>query len=122
MSGAANRPSLGAASVTSAALPQRSSALSHSPLHRCTHTVQPTRLAPSCHDVADAAARRYPTSAYYTAKLLASLPFNIAIALSFILTVYGMVGLRKELWAGAEIATIAVLMSLISMQVGAGRL
>ncbi len=70
---------------------------------------------------ADAAARRYPTSAYYAAKLLASLPFNVAIALSFILTVYGMVGLRKELWAGAEIATIAVFMSLISMQVGGGR-
>jgi hypothetical protein len=68
----------------------------------------------------DAAARRYPASAYYAAKLLASLPFNVAIALSFILTVYGMVGLRKDLWAGLEVATIAVLMSLISMQVSGG--
>ena len=49
---------------------------------------------------ADAQSKAYPTSAYYVAKLLAALPFNIVTALSFVLTIYGMV----RAWPGASTA------------------
>lgn len=69
---------------------------------------------------ADAASKIYHPRAYYPAKFVAGLPFNVAVALSFHLIYYAMAGLRHAPWAVAQSAAIAVLMCLIGMQVRGG--
>jgi hypothetical protein len=67
---------------------------------------------------ADAASKMYHTRAYYPAKFVAGLPFNIAVALAFHLLYYGMAGMRHAPLAVLQSSVIAVLMALISIQVG----
>ncbi len=62
--------------------------------------------------------RLYHPATYYLAKVSVSLPFNILVILSFQLITYGMVGLRHSPDAVAKSCLIAVLMGLISFQVG----
>ena len=66
---------------------------------------------------ADAGSKLYRTSAYYPAKFVAGLSFNVAVALAFHLLYYGMVGMRHAPLAIVQSAVIAVLMALISIQV-----
>ena len=67
--------------------------------------------------LADTSAKLYRPSAYYIAKQLAALPFNIGVSLAFVLLVYGMSGLRWQ--AGAVLAHtgVNVLLYLVAAQV-----
>ena len=67
--------------------------------------------------MSDASAKLYSTSAYYVAKQLAVLPFNIFFSLSFVLIVYGMAGLRWELYAVFMNSLVNVLLYLVAAQV-----
>ncbi|GIL90935.1 hypothetical protein Vretifemale_18629, partial [Volvox reticuliferus] len=58
----------------------------------------------------------YAASAYYAAKVTATAPLNIAIALTFDWIGYGMIGMRHSVLAAVQNTTVAVLMSLISLQ------
>lgn len=67
--------------------------------------------------VADVSSRLYRPLAYYVAKTLAVLPFNIINVLVFTWTVYGLVGLNPALTSVFGNPVIAVLMYLIAAQV-----
>ncbi|KAG2426885.1 hypothetical protein HXX76_012672 [Chlamydomonas incerta] len=58
----------------------------------------------------------YTVSAYYAAKVTATSPLNIAIALTFDWIGYGMLGYRRSVLAVAQNAACAVLLALIAMQ------
>ncbi|GFR50617.1 hypothetical protein Agub_g12701, partial [Astrephomene gubernaculifera] len=58
----------------------------------------------------------YAPSAYYAAKVTATAPFNIIIALTFDLIGYGMLGMRHSVVDCVRHATCSALMALISMQ------
>jgi hypothetical protein len=61
--------------------------------------------------------RLYRPSAYYVAKIAATMPFNVLSALVFAFITYGMAGLRHDVGAAARSATLNTLLSLISIQV-----
>ncbi|GIL43410.1 hypothetical protein Vafri_1186 [Volvox africanus] len=66
---------------------------------------------------ADLSAKLYSPSAYYTAKVLAVLPFGVMSMLVFSFTIYGMAGLRRSGSALAEHGLLATLAYLIASQV-----
>ncbi|GLC35968.1 hypothetical protein PLESTB_000524500 [Pleodorina starrii] len=66
---------------------------------------------------ADLSAKLYSPSAYYTAKVLAVLPFGVMSMLVFSFTIYGMSGLRRSGTALAEHGLLACLAYLNASQV-----
>jgi len=67
--------------------------------------------------LADTSAKLYRPSAYYIAKQLAALPFNIGVSLAFVLLVYGMSGLRWQAGAVLVHTAVNVLLYLVAAQV-----
>jgi len=65
----------------------------------------------------DAASKMYPLRAYYPAKIIASLPFNLAVGAVFHLIYYGMAGMRHGPLPILMSLAIASLVALIGGQV-----
>lgn len=62
-------------------------------------------------------ARLFSTSAYYAAKVTATLPFQLVSSFCLTLIIYGMAGLRRDPVAIVQSCGISILMSLIAVQV-----
>ncbi|GAX77856.1 hypothetical protein CEUSTIGMA_g5298.t1 [Chlamydomonas eustigma] len=66
--------------------------------------------------LADMTARLYSPFPYYMAKVLATSPLNILIALAFGCIAYGMFGFRHKVLSAVQSLTCTTLFSLISLQ------
>ena len=67
--------------------------------------------------LADVSAKLYTPSAYYLAKVTATVPFQVVSALVYTWIIYGMAGLRADAGAVLGIGAITTLVSLIAVQV-----
>jgi ATP-binding cassette, subfamily G (WHITE), member 2 len=67
--------------------------------------------------VADASAKLYRPHAYYAAKVMATVPFQVVSAFVFVCITYGMAGLRPGAYAVISTAFLATLLYLIAVQV-----
>jgi hypothetical protein len=70
--------------------------------------------------ISDAASKMYPLRAYYPAKIIASLPFSLAVGMVFHLIYYGMAGMRHGPLPILQSVAIAAIVALIGGQVGQG--
>jgi ABC-type multidrug transport system ATPase subunit len=67
--------------------------------------------------VADASAKLYRPHAYYAAKVMATVPFQVVSAFVFVCITYGMAGLRAGAYPVVSTAFLATLLYLIAVQV-----
>ena len=66
--------------------------------------------------LADVTAKLYSPSAYYVAKVLATLPFQLMSSGTFTFVLYGMAGLRHSTGAILMTTSITTITSLIAVQ------